>query len=472
MPSFTEINAYIEKLASKYSEKLELKTFADKMRSKFNPTIDLSFQDEFLELVKRDGEFCIDSKKLREYGVLASEDIGVFGKRLKNQFQIDEDYELIKDGRNSIYMLTPDTFKTLLATTQKFPGQVKNPKVYFKYFLWLEKVFVYYTTYERMVAEKQLKYVESKAISRLNEKNDDIKKMLRSMESMISKQDALITKVDNLEDANEDLSSKVEDLQSEILYNDEMATKSRDLLHSKIDRVTTALHKTMNHLNIKSEHSTIDPTDEQLVTKFAVLYPRNEEQDQLMFRIIRGQQKQVEKVTNEFENSHHLKHGSIYIANSINLMINAKARYNSFKDDYIVKYNEREFAEVEAFNELTKSNNIERGLPSTSEAMIEFNRTHNVTLRNRKFNALPTKIDQYNELVKDYNRITNQSCKQLRKFKKITSRDIPIKVNSSWIDYTKNKHISYQEVIDHIFTMEELTKANPADDDETITNEL
>ena len=110
--------------------KITLIDYFNDIHSKFYSNYDISFMNYFLEIVDKDGEFCIEHIKLQEYKVIntvKSSDI----KRCLEQFNLieNEDYRVsnvghpVPQGGNSIkneYLLTPNSFKLWLILLKYF----------------------------------------------------------------------------------------------------------------------------------------------------------------------------------------------------------------------------------------------------------------------------------------------------------------------------------------------------------------
>ena len=94
----------------------------------------------------------------------------------------------------------------------------------------------------------------------------------------------------------------------------------------------------INHLVDKSYKSTMNPSNPDQVTHFAVLMP-----NKIYGRtiLVRGQLKRVNAVVNKNSETHKLIIQTSYNANAINLVINAKEHYKEYRDSYIARYNIR-----------------------------------------------------------------------------------------------------------------------------------
>ena len=86
--------------------KCELNEYFNDIHSKFYNNIDISFMEYFLSLVNKNGEFCVDHMKLKEYGVLTTDKSGDILRAL-NQFDLteNEDYRLRNVAQPVIFIL-------------------------------------------------------------------------------------------------------------------------------------------------------------------------------------------------------------------------------------------------------------------------------------------------------------------------------------------------------------------------------
>jgi len=140
--------------------------------NKIKYNIDISFIDEFIELVSKDN-CCIHHNMLEKYGICnikgGSKDI----KRIleQNEFIENEDYQLSKvaelrpQGGTSYkneYYLHPESFKICLMRSQK-------TRKYAKYYLLLEKCIKYYNDYQIELTENYIIKLKSKIIKKDDE---------------------------------------------------------------------------------------------------------------------------------------------------------------------------------------------------------------------------------------------------------------------------------------------------------------
>ena len=154
---------YNQKLVDEKTE-LNIVDYINDFNSKFYQ-VDVSFMEEFIDLVSRYNEFCIPHDLLFKYGVLNEHNTSHV-KRLLDQYQFleEKDYSIIspelglnsKVGRpENIYMLKPKTFKKCLIRS------LKTTK-YADYYLLLEDCITYYNNYQLMLKEKYIVELRNK----------------------------------------------------------------------------------------------------------------------------------------------------------------------------------------------------------------------------------------------------------------------------------------------------------------------
>jgi hypothetical protein len=187
--SYAQAKEYATSLADRLV-RVELMEFFTSVRDQFYPDKDVTFMEYFLSIAKREGEFVVHHSKLREYGVMTSEqsthvkvklrDLGLFEDR---DYQVTDVCELRPQSGSSIskhYHLTPDAFKTCLVRALRRPGQPIDPKIYSDYYVLVEKIFGLYRDY-------QVAYQE-KVISMKDDKIDTLLKEVAEQKLMIGEQ--------------------------------------------------------------------------------------------------------------------------------------------------------------------------------------------------------------------------------------------------------------------------------------------
>ena len=171
--------------------------------------IDISFIDEFIELVSKD-ECCIHHNMIQKYGILTLKKGTTDIKNLINQnnFIENEDFELRNvselrpqggTSNKNEYYLHPEAFKICLMRSLK-------TKKYAKYYLLLEKCIKYYNDYQTKLKENYIIKLKSKIIKKDN------------------KIDSLEAKMDKLLKSNEETNNKYNEI---LKVNEELLSRSK-----------------------------------------------------------------------------------------------------------------------------------------------------------------------------------------------------------------------------------------------------
>ena len=182
--SYTTIEEYNNYLVENKNIDIDIIEYVKEI-NKLISNIDISFIDDFIELVYKD-TCCIPHSMLKKYGIFnltgGSSDVN----RLMKQygFIIDKDYicdnivSSSNGGRNhkNEYYLHPDTFKICLIRSQK-------TLVYTKYFILLEKSIKYYIDYQNIL--KINKLIE-KHKNQIEEQKKDYEKQIKQQWKMIN----------------------------------------------------------------------------------------------------------------------------------------------------------------------------------------------------------------------------------------------------------------------------------------------
>ena len=186
--------------------------------------IDISFIDNFLDLVEKD-TICIPHEYLIKYGVITTKNDSYTIIRILNQFEPieNEDYqlhnvvELRTQGGTGIkkeYTLHPRLFKLCLMRS-------KNTLKYSKYYLLLEECIKYYNDYKDKMKQTEI----NRLINKLDKSHEDNKII-----------------IEQLKESNENLVS----------LHDEF-----DIVHEKLDdRVPNAKQKKISERFVVLKHDT------------------------------------------------------------------------------------------------------------------------------------------------------------------------------------------------------------------------
>jgi len=177
--------------------------------------IDISFIDEFIELVSKN-ECCIHHKMLEKYGISNLKGgTGDIKKILEqNKFEENNDFELRKvselrsqggTSNKNEYYLHPEAFKICLMRSLK-------TRKYAKYYLLLEKCIKYFNDYQLDLNKKYIIKLKSKIVEKnnkidtLEEKIDELLKRSKRSERHDRKMKQHIEDITiNLDDIKEEL---------------------------------------------------------------------------------------------------------------------------------------------------------------------------------------------------------------------------------------------------------------------------
>ena len=153
--------------------------------------IDISFIDEFIELVSKN-ECCIHHNMLQKYGILTLKEGTHHIRRIFEQYEFEEniDFKLAEvgefnskggRGNKNEYYLHPRAFKICLIRSLK-------TKKYAKYYLLLEECIKYFNDYQDKLKEKYIiklkdKHKENKIL--IKEKDDKIDSLEEKLNTLI-----------------------------------------------------------------------------------------------------------------------------------------------------------------------------------------------------------------------------------------------------------------------------------------------
>jgi hypothetical protein len=217
------------------------------------------------------------------------------------------------------------------------------------------------------------------------------------------------------------------DQNNEIIGNTKQLLITTDTTQEQLEENLTYTRQTLLMLEAKSLKSTIDPENPNLVTHYCVLVPKNRNATKTRTILVRGQMSRIDKVIEE--HSENFEAHVSYSANSINLIINAQAKYDQMVTDYITTHN---------------------------EPIIERN------------NALAEAINEFNRLARIHNRKHPKDQRTLRSIKEekeplLCKKDIPIMFGRTYITYEQNRFFKYEQVVNCIETMKLETQRSPAE---------
>ena len=158
-----EIQKYNEDLILSNTD-INILEYVKKLNDKFY-NIDISFIDDFIELVDKD-DFCIPHELIYKYGVLSERDAHDV-KRLLEQYNFLENEHYIVYREDAVnlkgdqkggipqnkYLLHPNVFKKCLIRSLKIDK-------YADYYLLLEKVLKYYNEYQKLKMQNKIEKLE------------------------------------------------------------------------------------------------------------------------------------------------------------------------------------------------------------------------------------------------------------------------------------------------------------------------
>ena len=265
MIGYTNVNEYISYLINNQVNVNIIDFVKEINKLKYN--IDISFIDEFIELVSKD-ECCIHHNMLQKYGIsnLKGGTSDINKLLIQNNFIETEDYqlrnvsELRPQGGTSIkneYYLHPEAFKICLMRS-------KNTKIYAKYYILLEKCIKYFNDY-------QLEF-NKKYIIKLKEKNKENKIIIKEKDDKI---DNLENKINQILESNKNLeklltntNNKLNTLKSQ---NNELLDSVEDFIdYYKKKILIFSFNDEIHHkLDISTEERVINPNNNQKLENFA-----------------------------------------------------------------------------------------------------------------------------------------------------------------------------------------------------------
>jgi hypothetical protein len=246
--------------------------------NKIKYNVDISFIDDFIELVSKD-ECCIHHNMLDKYETIklkgaGSKDI----KRMLLQYNLieDEDYRVGKVAdpvpqggyiTKNEYYLHPRAFKICLMRS-------KNEKKYAHYYILLEEAITYFNKYQVELNKKYvLKYKEKidKQKEIIKEKDDNIINLRNDIQELIKKNEETSNEVKLLLKINKRL-----DKQSRILEDKLTDTNYKlDDVKDDLNDANIKLELTCHKLNITADKSVPEPFNRDKLEDFALLKSKN-----------------------------------------------------------------------------------------------------------------------------------------------------------------------------------------------------
>jgi hypothetical protein len=238
--------------------------------NKIKYKIDISFIDEFIELVNKD-DFCIHHDMLQKYGVITLKKGTTDIKRLFEQYELieNEDYRLrniaepVKQGgyiTKNEYHLHPRAFKICLMRS-------RNEKKYARYYLLLEEVVKYYNDYQTEIKNKYIiKYKDkiNKQKEIITEKDDKIDELIRMNNETNNKINEVLQINKRLDKHSRILEDKLND-----------ANYKLDDVKDDLVDANNKLDLTCKKLNIAVDSRITEPFNKYKLEDFVLLKNRN-----------------------------------------------------------------------------------------------------------------------------------------------------------------------------------------------------
>jgi hypothetical protein len=281
------INEFNDELVNNLT-KIDLFDYFNQIHSKFYKNIDISFMEYFLSIIDKRDEFCIEHDKLIEYGVFNSKRSSDILDRINSLKLVENKHFLLRNvpqqdfikkhgGNNKKkYTLTPYSFKLCLIKS-------KNTNKYADYYLLLENIFYYYTTYQTNYQNKIISLRDNNII-KLNDKIDELLKENKEQSKEIKE---LLGYTKDTNKRNIILNDNVGYLTNTVGN----LTDTVENLTEKVEEVRYEFRNNLDYLNPPL-------TDNNKINMFVLQQYKN---DLNILRIVRGQNSYLtKKITNEF----------------------------------------------------------------------------------------------------------------------------------------------------------------------------
>lgn len=287
---------------------LQFKEYFDFAKSSCFNDINLDFMEELMQIARSKYLYVVDHTELQRYGALTNiKTSHAILKRLNGLFmKPNRDYKAHetnvprKQGglsKKVEYFLTQAAFKKCLMRSE-------NCDQFADYYILLEMVISFYNEYRIMYTERLLRDRENN-ITNLNRRieellalghrtNENVERLettvveVRESNIRLETQNTELTqKVDEVKTHNEELLEKVSDVEGEL-------TTVNKKLTDTTNEFTTKLGEIKEAVDIIVEQRTIPPENPILLQEFALIQMTDTTTHEV-YRIIRGQQKTVNK---------------------------------------------------------------------------------------------------------------------------------------------------------------------------------
>jgi uncharacterized coiled-coil protein SlyX len=280
---------------------LQFKEYFDFAKNSCFNDINLDFMEELMQIARSKYLYVVDHTELQRFGVLTSIKTSNNILRCLNSYFMkpDRDYIVHKSSSKrkqggglakNEYFLTQAAFKKLLM-------RAENCEQYADYYVLLELVISYYNEYRLMYAERLIQDRDNIIVqlnSTVSEQGRRIEELLalghrtnNSVEVLKTQNIELTQKVDEVKTHNEELLEEVSDVKGEL-------TTVNKKLTDTTNEFTTKLEVIQEAVDVIVEQRTIPPENPILLQEFALIQMTDTTTHEV-YRIIRGQQKTVNK---------------------------------------------------------------------------------------------------------------------------------------------------------------------------------
>jgi len=335
--SYTTINEYNTYLVENQIQ-INIIDFVKEV-NKIKYKIDISFIDEFIELVSKDN-CCIHHNMLQKYEIISLNKGSSNIKRLleQNEFIDKEDFDLlnVEEVRpqggtvmKNEYYLHPRAFKICLMRSLK-------TKKYAKYYLLLEECIKYFNDYQDKLKEKYIIKLKNKIV----EKDDNIYSLEEKLNTIIENNKELLNYSKKADKKNRKLEQKLDNVNNNL-----------DDIKEELNESNYKLNFACKKLDIAVEDR-VPKTDD--LNKYESLSILKSTKNKIMFRYyaIRGQTKLVDRNVNKkiIEKKYEELIRIDNVANSVNLWNRLKEVLKKdnkveycYNEMNLIKINENEF---------------------------------------------------------------------------------------------------------------------------------
>lgn len=422
MSQFTSPKEYVNQLI-KVKSQINIYKFMIELKELFYPNINMILYEDLSKYVDREDEYCIDARYYYKYSKLHVEDYKFnletsdpdshIGRTLDRSKMIkDVDYRLahvgepVKQGGfviSNYYMMKPDSFYRLL---MDIPDRYRSARQTFcDYHGFLMKVIKFYNQFQI-------------GVIKLNEAEKMI--LLRKSKMQTQLVESLsYDKIDKLQYTVDKQSNEIKNLLG-------YAKETVNTLHEVQDDLTEVKEEVViakTYLREKSFVSTMNPSDDAKHHCFAAtgyVFENNQ-----VVKFITGQRDYVTKtITKKIENDNHeIIINPFYNANGIDLRYNAHERFVELRSERLNEINK-----INSENDTIFNKNLKKEI-----------KKYNKSNPNNKRNYIDEKV----------------------KTPKVKARDISVKFGKLSFVYTNNNYISFQEILQIIYDINNITQESP-----------